>query len=80
MEHAHDVCLPLDIPGAGHEDDVFLSRDQSLSIDRPDSLPHLIIHVLNVLPIVDWMDSPQKPKPPHDPWIPRDLVDMDWRM
>ena len=30
MERAHNVCHPLDISGAGREDDVFLLGGQSL--------------------------------------------------
>ncbi len=69
MEHTHDVCLPFDISGAGCEDDVFLPRDQSLNMDRPNSLPHLVIHVLDVLAIVNSMDSSEEPEPSHNSWI-----------
>ena len=31
MEHAYDVCHPLDISGAGREDDVFLLGGQFLT-------------------------------------------------
>ena len=30
MEHAHNVCLPFDVPRTGCEEDVFLLGDQSL--------------------------------------------------
>ena len=79
MEHTHNACHPFNVSDTKNKDDDFLIGDQPLNIDRTDCtdrLAHLVVYILDMLTIVNWMDSSQNPKPPRDSRIQRHSIDV----